>query len=657
VNGVANVWTVTETGADLIGDMSVTGIVTLSEAANIHILGGANGQALVTDGLGNLTWANAGGSVAVKDEGNVLTNAAAILNFTGAGVTAGFLGNTVTINIPGAGSSQPSVEFVAAADGVDQAFDNPAIFNLVSNTQSQVFVNGVLARSTDYTIAGTTLTFTRHLSTGDEITAAPVTVLTSVPQGSIGAGSSGVVVAANANVGISVAGVADVAVFSDTGATITGDLAVTGTVTIDTDLAVTGLATFSDVANVSIGGGVDGQVLSTDGAGVLSWVTQTGGGGGGATVVPVPTIEFVAIADGAGQVFTHANIASILSNAQCSTYVNGSLATVADFSVAGEDLTFARWINTGDVISVAAFGVTNMSVTGAGGATTQLQFNNAGNLRGIASATYDGSKLTLGSNAQVKITGGTAGQALVTDGTGNLSWTTAAAIAGGVDTELQFNNAGEITGIPTATYDGTVLSLGEVDEVSIGGGTAGMSLTTDGAGVLSWSPSIIGSWTNAGVVLIGAVTTAPTKGTPVNDFVRYRKIADREYQVQMMYNQSSAGAAGSGDYLFTLPAGLQFDLTAPGQRLTPGAMSNAVAPVAVTLGIPGGAHGIVNGLGGTATWVAQCIVIPYSATQFRLFSASALSTTGTLTQIASNTYALSDAATGFNLDFSFIATV
>lgn len=657
VNGVANVWTVTETGGDLIGDLSVTGVTTLSEPANLKITGGVSGQVLTTDGTGNLTWAAAGGTITIRDEGNLLTNAATILNFTGPGVAAGILGNVVTINVPGAGSSQPSVEFVAAADGVDQAFDNPAIFNLVSNTQSQVFVNGVLARSTDYTIAGTTLTFTRHLSTGDEITAAPVTVLTSVPQGSIGAGSSGVVVAANANVGISVAGVADVAVFSDTGATITGDLAVTGTVTIDTDLAVTGLATFSDVANVSIGGGTSGQVLSTDGTGVLSWVTQTGGGGGGATVVPVPTIEFVATADGAGQVFTDANIALILSNAQCSTYVNGSLATVADFSVAGEDITFARWINTGDVISVAAFGVTNMSVTGAGGATTQLQFNNAGNLRGIASATYDGTKLTLGSNAQVKITGGTAGQALVTDGTGNLSWTTAAAIAGGIDTELQYNNGGEITGIPTATYDGAVLSLGEVDEVSIGGGTAGMSLTTDGAGVLSWSPSIIGSWTNAGVVIIGATTTAPTKGTPVNDFVRYRKIADREYQVQMMYSQSSAGSAGAGEYLYTLPAGLQFDFTAPGQKMTAGVVSSTVAPVGVTLGLPGGSAGIMNTAGSPVPWVAQCVVIPYSATQFRLYSASSLNTTGTVTFQSVTSFPLTDATVGINLDFSFIATV
>jgi hypothetical protein len=195
-----------------------------------------------------------------------------------------------------------------------------------------------------------------------------------------------------------------------------------------------------------------------------------------------------------------------------------------------------------------------------------------------------------------------------------------------------------------------------VDEVSITGGTAGQALITDGAGVLSFGQAMLPGWTNAGVVIIGAVTTAPTKGTPVNDFVRYRKIAPREYQVQMMYSQSTAGSDGSGNYLFTLPAGLQFDFTAPGQRMTPGALNNVVAPAAVTLGLPGGSGGIVNGSGGVATWVAQVVILPYSATQFRVFSASALSTVGTLTTVASDTYKLSDALTGYNWNFSFIAT-
>jgi hypothetical protein len=723
VGGVANVFTVTATGANVIGTANVTGnlsaaniitgnaavaanltvgrdanisgnvVVTgalevgdnadflssitvgananiagklnITAVTNLYIPGGTTGQTLITDGTGNLSWGagsggGGGGNITIRDEGIELTNATSILNFTGAGVSAGILGNVVTINVPGAGASQPTIEFVAPIDGIGQIFNDPAIANLTSNTQCSVYVNGVLSRSTDFTVSGTALTFTRQLVAGDEITAAPVTVFTSVPQSAISSGTSAVTVTANGNVGISAAGTADVVAVSGTGAAVTGnlevsgDLAVAGNVTIATDISVAGKAVFSDVANVSILGGSAGRVLSTDGTGNLSWVTPAAGGG--ATVVPVPTMEFVVAANGAGQTFTNANIANILSNAQCSTYVNGALVTVADFSIAGSVMTVGRYLRTNDVVSIAPFGVTNMAVTGAGGATTQLQFNDAGNLRGITTATYDGNALTLGSNAQVKITGGTVGQSLVTDGTGNLSWSSTASAAG-LDTELQYNNAGASAGIPTATYDGTVLTLGAVDEVSITGGTPGQALITDGAGVLSFGQAMLPGWTNAGPVIIGAVTTAPTKGTPAVDFVRYRKVAPREYHVQMMYSQTTAGSDGSGAYLFTLPAGLQFDFTSPGQRMTPGLLSNSVAPTAVTLGLPGGPAGIVNiSTGGTVGFVAQVIIIPYSATQFRVFTASALSTVGTLTPVGADTYRLSDATVGYNWNFSFIAT-
>ena len=657
VGGVANVFTVSVDGVDVIGNLSVTGVTTLSAPANLKITGGVSGQALVTDGTGNLTWADAGGSITIRDEGVELTNATSILNFTGAGVTAGILGNIVTINVPGAGSSQPTIEFVAVADGPDQIFNDPAINNLTSNTQCSVYVNGVLARSTDFTVSGTALTFTRSLQIGDEITAAPVTVFTSVPQSAIASGNSAVTVTANGNVGISAAGIADVIAVSGTGAAVTGNLDVigdttlSGNVTIATDISVAGKAVFSDVANVSILGGTAAQVLSTDGAGNLAWVTQSGGGGG-ATIVPVPTMEFIVAADGTGQSFTDANIAEILSNAQCSTYVNGALATVAEYEISGDTITFNRYLRTDDVVSIAAFGVTNMAVTGAGGTTTQLQFNNAGSLRGIASATYDGNAITLGSNAQVKITGGTVGQSLVTDGTGNLSWSSTASAAG-LDTELQFNNAGQAAGIPTATYDGAILTLGTIDEVSITGGTAGQALITDGAGILSFGETMLPGWNNAGPVLIGGTTTAPTKGTIVSDFVRYRKVGPREYQVQYVYNQNGAGSSGNGNYLFTLPAGLEFDFNSTGQTL-----STSSDVIIRNLGLPGGSAGMIMASQAVGVpFACPAIVIPFSATQFRLLSYLTLGgNIGTMTVIGSTAFQLADSQVSFNLDFSIIAT-
>ena len=56
------------------------------------------------------------------------------------------------------------------------------------------------------------------------------------------------------------------------------------------------------------------------------------------------------------------------------------------------------------------------------GSNTQLQYNNAGNFGGIAGTSYASGNLTLGNIANVKITGGTSAQFITTDGAGNLSF-------------------------------------------------------------------------------------------------------------------------------------------------------------------------------------------------------------------------------------------
>jgi len=66
------------------------------------------------------------------------------------------------------------------------------------------------------------------------------------------------------------------------------------------------------------------------------------------------------------------------------------------------------------------------------------------------------------------------------------------------------------------------------------------------------------AYTNAGTITIGATTTAPTKGTIVTDRIMASRKGQR-LQAKFQYEQSTAGTAGSGDYLFTLPSGLSFD--------------------------------------------------------------------------------------------------
>jgi len=97
------------------------------------------------------------------------------------------------------------------------------------------------------------------------------------------------------------------------------------------------------------------------------------------------------------------------------------------------------------------------------------------------------------------ILGGNAYNILQTNGNGNLSWVTQTALAGGANTQIQFNNDGLLDGSDTFTFDSgsnTVAlqnlitsgqaNLNSVSNVTISGGSAGYILQTDGYGHLNW---------------------------------------------------------------------------------------------------------------------------------------------------------------------------
>ena len=140
-----------------------------------------------------------------------------------------------------------------------------------------------------------------------------------------------------------------------------------------------------------------------------------------------------------------------------------------------------------------------------GGSNTQLQYNNNGSFAGIPNVTYNGSNLSLGNVANLKILGGENGYVLTTDGTGNLTWEVGGGgggngSPGGSNAQIQFNDAGAFGGDIGFTYNKTndtmsvvnvnvagETNLGAVGNVTITGGTAGYFLRTDGTGNLSWA--------------------------------------------------------------------------------------------------------------------------------------------------------------------------
>jgi len=114
-----------------------------------------------------------------------------------------------------------------------------------------------------------------------------------------------------------------------------------------------------------------------------------------------------------------------------------------------------------------------------------------------------GSRANLGNIGNISIGGGTNGQYLQTDGSGNLSWTTGSGgngTPGGSNTQVQFNNDGVFGGSSALTFNNTTntltsanlnvtgrANLGSVGNLTITGGSSGQVLTTDGSGGVTWA--------------------------------------------------------------------------------------------------------------------------------------------------------------------------
>lgn len=132
-----------------------------------------------------------------------------------------------------------------------------------------------------------------------------------------------------------------------------------------------------------------------------------------------------------------------------------------DFTVNNNSINFT--VEPNDITITPTDIQLNISTSGlstAGGSNTQLQYNNSGQFGGIPNVTYNGSKLSLGNVANVRMTGGTNGYVLQTDGTGNLSWTAQTGnggggngTPGGANTQIQYNDSGSFGGNAGFTFN------------------------------------------------------------------------------------------------------------------------------------------------------------------------------------------------------------
>lgn len=162
--------------------------------------------------------------------------------------------------------------------------------------------------------------------------------------------------------------------------------------------------------------------------------------------------------------------------------------------------------------------------------------------------------------------------------------------------------------------------------------------------VESWSSTIVTSPN----ITLGAVTTAPTKSTTrTTDYVRFKKIGDKQYAVEYKYfvSTQSGSTAGSGDYLFTLPGGLRFN-----------SIEHPFFTSANRYGDSWGYQLLESNVivSHDGSW-GIAAVIPYDATRFRLALVSGGSSTGQASFVSSGYYAQNQANYSLNISFKFYA--
>ena len=158
------------TSLGTLANLTVSGNTNLGNLANITITGGTNGYVLSTNGSGGLSWvAQSGGgggsaNIQILDQGNILTNAVASIDFVGNAVVATANGNAITVTINASSANAGDGGYVDVTrdsytgNGVQTTF--AVSQGILDQNYALVFVDRVYQRHTEYSTAGNLLTFT-----------------------------------------------------------------------------------------------------------------------------------------------------------------------------------------------------------------------------------------------------------------------------------------------------------------------------------------------------------------------------------------------------------------------------------------------------------------------------------------------------------------
>ena len=441
VGGNANILVITGTGANIAGYATVTGNITSGNAslgnlatANFftgsgNLLSNIQG-ANVTGAVGLATYATTANAVAGANvsgqvanaliSGTVYTNAQPNITSTGTltslvvtgNITSGNanLGNLVTANFfTGSGNNLSNIQGANVSGFVSNAdYANLATFATTANAVAGANVSGQVANAlisgTVYTNAQpnitsvgtlTTLVVTGNITAGNANLGNAATANFFIGNGYLltGVGNATAIVNGNSNVSIDTAngnitfsavGNANIVTITGTGANIVGTANITGNVALSGPNV-----TLGSVSNLHIAGGTANYVLTTDGAGSLSWAAQ-----GGVSAANVTVDNFTG--NGVQTVFTLSTTPIGIN--QTSVNYNGATVLRSAYTLAGANITFSSAPANSSLIEITTINLTSGGSGGngtPGGSNTQVQYNNDGNFAGSSSLTFNSSTSTL----------------------------------------------------------------------------------------------------------------------------------------------------------------------------------------------------------------------------------------------------------------------
>ena len=248
------------------------------------------------------------------------------------------------------------------------------------------------------------------------------------------------------------------------------------------NINVTSSANLGSVSNLVITGGTANYVLSTDGAGNLSWVAQSGGSSGN-----LEAYSDTFTGNGVQNTFT---LSTTPSNINLVTVnYNGEILLRDSYSLSGANIVF-----TEPPANTAEIEITTLSGSGGGGgggtpggSNTQVQFNDAGSFGGNTGFTFNKTTTTLTANnfvatstanlgnvANITVTGGSNGQVLTTNGSGGLSWSTISAAS--------ITNGNSNVSIPSSNGNVNISAVGNANVLVITGTGVNVAGTLNATG-------------------------------------------------------------------------------------------------------------------------------------------------------------------------------